>query len=79
MWNSTGVRRGGTSGERARSRASAGPAAAGQALELLRQAERWELLESPLRQPERSPAATNAFGGQNCGLMWAGGKRGKYI
>ena len=24
-------------------------------------------LESPLRQPERSPAATNTFGGQNCG------------
>ena len=28
----------------------------------------------PLRQPERSPAATNAVGGQNCGRMWAGQK-----
>ena len=46
-----------TSGERARSRASAGPAAAGLALVSHHQ---------PLRQPERSPAATNAVGGQNC-------------
>jgi hypothetical protein len=36
-------------------------------------------LESPLRQPERSPAATNAVGGQNCGRMWAGGTCKKYM
>ena len=38
-------------------------------------------LESPLRQPDSSPAATNAVagGGQNCGRMWAGGTCKKYI
>ncbi len=36
-------------------------------------------LESPLRQPERSSAPTNAVGGQNCGRMCSGGTCKKYI
>jgi hypothetical protein len=89
-----GSLRGSTGGQALRARGRAGGVAAavpdrrgrgGGGLEghepgaLERRAVQPRPLESPLRQPERSPAATNAGGGQNCGRMWAGGTCKKYI